>query len=44
MMRPLRYLQEQGVALTVVPCSPDGLLDPDELEAAIQPKYRNAGA
>jgi cysteine desulfurase family protein len=36
-MRPPRELQRQGVALTVVQCSPEGFLDPCELEAAIRP-------
>ena len=36
-MRPLRALERQGVSLTVVPCSPQGTLDPDDVEAAIQP-------
>ena len=37
-MRPLRALEEQGVELSVVPCSPEGFLDPDDLEAAIHPE------
>ncbi len=36
MMRPLRALERQGVQVTVVPCASDGLLDPHELETAIQ--------
>jgi len=36
-MRPLRALEQQGVELTVVPCSPQGFLDPADLEAAIRP-------
>jgi cysteine desulfurase family protein len=36
-MRPLRQLERRGVALTVVPCSPDGFLDPADVEAAIRP-------
>ena len=28
-MRPLRQLEKQGVELTVVPCAPDGTLQPD---------------
>ncbi|MBN1427002.1 MAG: aminotransferase class V-fold PLP-dependent enzyme [Anaerolineae bacterium] len=35
-MRPLRALERQGVALTVVPCSPEGLLDPLDVQAAIR--------
>jgi len=42
-MRPLRTLarpsaERQGIALTVVPCSPQGFLDPVDLEAAIRPE------
>ncbi len=36
-MRPLRALEREGVQLTVVACSPDGFLDPADVEAAIQP-------
>jgi cysteine desulfurase family protein len=42
-MRPLRELERQpergsgGVDLTVVRCSPEGFLDPADVEAAIQP-------
>jgi cysteine desulfurase family protein len=42
-MRPLRALERQceqgsgGVDLTVVRCSPEGFLDPADVEAAIQP-------
>jgi len=36
-MRPLRALEREGVAVTVVPCSPEGELDPTAIEAAIQP-------
>jgi len=37
MMRPLRALERQGVALTVVPCSPEGVLDPAAVEAVLRP-------
>jgi len=37
-MRPLRELERQGVALTVVPCSAEGFLDPGDVEAAIRPE------
>jgi len=37
MMRPLRALERSGVELTVVQCSPQGFLDPADVEAAIQP-------
>ncbi len=36
-MRPLRHLQSQGVELTVVPCSSEGLLAPTDVERAIRP-------
>ena len=36
-MRPLRDLEKQGIALTVVPCFGDGTLDPREVEKKIQP-------
>jgi cysteine desulfurase family protein len=36
-MRPLRHLEKEGMALTVVPCKPDGTLDCSLIEAAIRP-------
>ena len=39
-MRPLRALEAQGVAVTVVPCSAAGELDPEALEAALVPATR----
>jgi cysteine desulfurase/selenocysteine lyase len=36
-MRPLRALEQQGVELTVVQCSPEGFLHPDDVEAAVRP-------
>ncbi len=36
MMRPLRALEREGVELTVVGCSPEGFLDPAQVEAAIR--------
>jgi selenocysteine lyase/cysteine desulfurase len=39
-MRPLRALERQGVRLTVVPCAPDGSLDPAELARAVLPGTR----
>ncbi|MGQ9600597.1 MAG: aminotransferase class V-fold PLP-dependent enzyme [Anaerolineae bacterium] len=39
-MRPLRWLERQGVGVTVVPCSPEGVLDPAMVEAAIRPETR----
>jgi cysteine desulfurase family protein len=40
MMRPLRALERQGVELTVVRCSPEGFLDPADVEAALRPNTR----
>ena len=40
MMRPLRELERQGVELSVVQCSPDGLLAPQDVEIAIRPNTR----
>lgn len=39
-MRPLRALEREGVQLTVVPCAPDGTLDPADVEAALRPDTR----
>ena len=39
-MRPLRFLESQGVELSVIPCSGDGLLDPDDVRTAIRPQTR----
>ena len=39
-MRPLRDLERRGVAVTVVPCGPDGLIDADAIAAAIRPDTR----
>lgn len=39
-MRPLRYLEAQGVKLSVVSCSADGILDPEDVRAAIRPRTR----
>ena len=36
-MRPLRALEQQGVEVTVVQCSPEGFLDPADVEAAVRP-------
>ena len=36
MMRPLRALEQEGVELTVVPCSPEGCLDPADVKAAVR--------
>ncbi len=39
-MRPLRALQHQGVAVSIVHCSPEGELDPLAVEAEIRPTTR----
>ena len=39
-MRPLRHLETLGVELTVVPCTPEGTLDPDAVERAMRPTTR----
>lgn len=36
-MRPLRALETEGMALTVVRCSPEGVLDPTDIEKALRP-------
>lgn len=40
MMRPLRALEDGGVEVTVVGCSPQGVLDPAAVEAVIRPNTR----
>lgn len=35
-MRPLRGLEKRGVEVKVVPCSPQGILDPIDIERAIK--------
>lgn len=37
MMRPLRALESEGIEVTVVQCTPQGILDPADVEAAIRP-------
>ena len=37
---PARYLESLGVSLTLVPCSADGIIDPDSIRAAIRPDTR----
>ncbi|OFW64102.1 MAG: cysteine desulfurase [Actinobacteria bacterium RBG_16_67_15] len=39
-MRPLRHLEAAGLALTVVPCRPDGTLDAEAVFEAIRPETR----
>ena len=36
-MRPLRDLESQGVGLTVVQCSKEGILDPDDVQESLRP-------
>ena len=36
-MRPLRFLESQGVRVSVIPCSPRGELDPEDIKKAIRP-------
>ena len=40
MWRPLKALERRGVALTALPCAPDGTLHPEDVEAAIRPSTR----
>ena len=37
-MRPLRALEQDGVEVTVVGCSPEGRLDPADVEATVRPE------
>jgi len=39
-MRPLRSLEKQGVRLSIVPCAPDGSLDPGDFAKAVNPGTR----
>jgi len=39
-MRPLRALEREGVSVTVVPCSPEGLLEPRAVLEALRPETR----
>ena len=39
-MRPLRAMEKQGVAVSVVPCSPAGELDPGDLKGQIRSNTR----
>ena len=40
MWRPLKALEKRGVEVTPVPCTPDGMLDPVDVEAALRPDTR----
>ncbi len=39
-MRPLRVLGRRGVSVTAIRCSPEGLLDPDDVKRAIKPSTK----
>ncbi len=39
-MRPLRYLEKMGVTMTVLPCSREGVLNPEEVEKHIRSNTR----
>jgi len=39
-MRPLRALERKGVEITVVNCSPEGLLNPQDIERAVKPNTK----
>ena len=39
-MRPLRRLEKDGISKTVVRCSADGFLDPQDIEKEIQPNTK----
>ena len=38
--RPLKKLERQGVQISAVPCTPEGVLDPADLAAALRPNTR----
>ncbi|NLU36555.1 MAG: aminotransferase class V-fold PLP-dependent enzyme [Clostridiales bacterium] len=39
-VRPLKELEKQGLELTIVPASPDGVVDPNDIRKAIKPNTR----
>ena len=39
-LRPLRFLEEGGVAITRIPCAADGTLDPHEVTRSISPRTK----
>ncbi len=39
-MRPLRFLQSQGVELSVIPCSSQGELDPNDVHQRFAEKHK----
>jgi cysteine desulfurase family protein len=40
MWRPLKALEKRGVEITPITCSPDGVLDPSDVEAALRQNTR----
>jgi cysteine desulfurase family protein len=40
MMRPLRALEQEGIELTIAPCSKEGFLDPEDIEKSIKPNTK----
>jgi cysteine desulfurase family protein len=39
-MRPLRAMEKEGIEVTVIPCSPEGFLDPGEVHRSIRKNTR----
>jgi len=39
-MRPLRQLEKHGIELSIIPCSSEGYLDPDDLKRRIKPNTK----
>jgi len=39
-MRPLRELEKRGIELSIIPCSKEGMLDPQEVEKKVQSNTR----
>ncbi|HXZ35338.1 MAG TPA: aminotransferase class V-fold PLP-dependent enzyme [Thermodesulfobacteriota bacterium] len=39
-MRPLRAMMKEGLEVTILNCSPEGLLDPSDVKKAIRPNTR----
>ena len=39
-MRPLRVMERRGVELTVIPCDPEGLIDPAHVNGAVKKNTR----
>lgn len=40
MWRPLKALEKRGVVITTIPCTPDGMIDPADVGAALRPDTR----